>query len=378
MPRGVPHFSGYRLRQARHLRRISSQRALAAELALSSEIVSRYERDEAAPTAPVLQKIADHLSFPPSFFLDSPDTDVVASPIYFRSLRKALDEQRDRATVILELLNELATFVERYVDIPDPAIPDWNRLGRIEVFSSERIEEAACRIRSVFGVESGPMPNLTTLMENRGVVISKLHLAPTELDGLSQWRNDHAFVLLNNTKSNARSRFDLAHELGHLVLHRYVEQVYLRDTKAFKQLESQAHYFAGALLLPADEFAHDVWSGTLEEFLSLKSKWQVSAQAMAKRAENLQLISHEHYVRLMKSFSARGWRNEEPMEDVVEAETPSLMARALELILESFPDGQGIITREIHAGASLIAELTGLEPTLLDKTASKVVMLRRR
>lgn len=41
-----------------------------------------------------------------------------------------------------------------------------------------------------------------------------------EIDAFSLWRDDRPYIFLNTSKSAERSRFDAAHELGHLVLHR--------------------------------------------------------------------------------------------------------------------------------------------------------------
>src|SRR3546814_6566541 len=41
------------------------------------------------------------------------------------------------------------------------------------------------------------------------------------VDAFSCWRNGQPFVFLNTFKSAERSRFDAAHELAHLVLHRH-------------------------------------------------------------------------------------------------------------------------------------------------------------
>jgi len=47
---------------------------------------------------------------------------------------------------------------------------------------------------------------------------------------------------------------DAAHELGHLVLHRHLKEKNLTEIGAFKEIERQAFYFAGAFLLPERAF----------------------------------------------------------------------------------------------------------------------------
>ena len=64
-------------------------------------------------------------------------------------------------------------------------------------------------------------------------------------------------ILLSADKdSGYRSRFDLAHEIGHLVLHRHIQRT--TDSARHKLMEQQAHHFAGEFLLPAETFASEV------------------------------------------------------------------------------------------------------------------------
>lgn len=51
-----------------------------------------------------------------------------------------------------------------------------------------------------------------------------------------------------------RSRFDAAHELGHVVLHRYINKL---DSICFKPIEEQAHRFASYFIFQKKLF---LWS----------------------------------------------------------------------------------------------------------------------
>lgn len=378
MKTGVPSFQAQRLRQARELRLIRSQRDLAETLGVSNELVSRWERGQAAPTAERLQLLAQVLNFPHEFFLTPISSVQPESPVFYRSLKSALEVNRRRAEVILDLTFETSSFVGEYVDLPASVLRRPTPIHRLDAITDSEIEEAARHARQFLDAPDGPLIDLARRLEDRGVVIAQMFLAEHDLEGLSQWRNGQPFIVINNSKSAARSRFDMAHELGHLYLHSHLDPGLLRDAPSFKVIEQQAHRFAGSLLLPEDQFRQDIWSGSIDEFLSLKSKWQVSAQAMIARARHLSLIDAEQYTRLHRSIAYRGWKANEPLEDVVRKDSPTLLADAMALISEQLDRGKEFIRAALPFGTSLLSSITGLAADrLVDPPPTNVVSFRR-
>ena len=165
-----------------------------------------------------------------------------------------------------------------------------------------------------------------------GVIIARDYLADRELDGLSGWINGRPFVLLNNTKSAARSRLDLAHEFGHLALHRDVDPAAMADKPTRNLIEKQAFQFARALLLPRDEFPYDIGSGALEELLALKSRWQVSIAALIYRIDDLGLLPKATTDAMWRKRARHGWQVKEPLEDAVRLETPTILKSSNEVL----------------------------------------------
>lgn len=135
MSTGVNGFSSHRLQQARALREVESQRALATLTGLSPEMISRYERGSAFPTADSLLMLSKALRMPPDFFLSDPIQSGKQSPVFFRSMVSTLDTQRDRSGAYLELLEEFTVAVDSIVELPDCTIPSWNELGKLDVLS---------------------------------------------------------------------------------------------------------------------------------------------------------------------------------------------------------------------------------------------------
>jgi hypothetical protein len=98
----------------------------------------------------------------------------------------------------------------------------------------EQIEDLAHRVRRRWGIPAGPIPNVVGLLESHGIVVLRLPLDTADVDAFSLPFHDRAVVVLATDKNDrARSRFDGAHELGHLVMHG--EHVW-----GLKQVESQA------------------------------------------------------------------------------------------------------------------------------------------
>jgi Zn-dependent peptidase ImmA (M78 family) len=132
-----------------------------------------------------------------------------------------------------------------------------------------------------------------------------------------------------------RWRFDLAHELGHILLHAHVTERELARPQDFKLIESQAHRFAAAFLLPLESFAEDFFAASLDALRAIKNKWKVSIGMMIRRARQAELISEETERRLWIGYGRRKWRTREPLDDILEPEYPRIIGRALQLLLSS-------------------------------------------
>src|SRR5204863_4484457 len=176
---------------------------------------------------------------------------------------------------------------------------------------TEILELAASALRSHWGIGHQPMPDLLLEMENNGLIISRILVGVEKLDAFSQWSSRYGipFVVLSRDKASAvRQRFDAAHEMAHVLLHRGIDPRRLNSAADYKILEDQAHYFANALLLPADQFVNSLWAPTLDGMLAIKEQWKVSVGAMIKRCEALGMIGGDAERRLWINYNRRGWR----------------------------------------------------------------------
>nr|WP_255354653.1 ImmA/IrrE family metallo-endopeptidase [Geodermatophilus sp. Leaf369] len=187
-------------------------------------------------------------------------------------------------------------------------------------------EEAARCLRREWSVPAGPFGHAVRATENHGIIVVFGTQESSSVDAYSFESSARPLIVLNPLKDDYfRQRFDVAHELGHLVMHAEAEP-------GSRIVEEQAHRFAAELLMPAGEIAGLLparadWT----KFALLKEQWGVSMQSLLFRSRRLGVMSEATYKNAMTSVSARGWRRREPGPRVA-VEQPSLLPATVELL----------------------------------------------
>jgi Zn-dependent peptidase ImmA (M78 family) len=244
---------------------------------------------------------------------------------------------------------------------------------------AEDIEYCASELREYWRVGEGPIEDLLMLIENAGIIVGEDDMGSLKLDGLSRWPIDGVrpyMLLARDKKAGVRRRLDAAHELGHLVLHRNLNQKDLDGH--FYLIEEQAMAFAGAFLLPPREFPEDVYSLSLDALISIKEKWLVSVGAMIKRLANLRIIQHDYERRLWQYYSLRKWRGREPLDDRLPIEVPHNLRDGIEIVIGESVCTPGELLHKIGLLSEDICGLTGLPENFFDPEPENVVRLRPR
>ncbi|MFG2224850.1 ImmA/IrrE family metallo-endopeptidase [Streptomyces sp. NPDC048644] len=219
---------------------------------------------------------------------------------------------------------DVGAALERHVEFPEPNLP---RLSvDVEDESSTLPEEAARLLRNHWDIGSGPVGHLVRLAENHGVVVV---FSPAQTAAVDAYSFDDGYrptVVLNPAKEDYyRQRFDVAHEIGHLVMHVDAEP-------GSKVIENQAHRFAAELLLPEDELRVLLPSKADWRILAkLKETYGVSLQALLYRSRALGVMSDVTYRNAVAYLSSKGWRRREPGE-MPAVEQPSLYPKAVEIL----------------------------------------------
>lgn len=357
---GAKSFIGARLTQAREARFMTGT-SLADLLGVSLATISSYEHGRQKPPVETVERLASILNVSVDYFsTEAPD--LSTERIFWRSMNYATKGARTRARRRYEWLQEIVIYLSEFFDFPALDIPDCGIPVDYRRIDSASIESAAQLCRHHWGLQDGPCPNLTRLAESKGILVSRGSLDAEGLDAFSQWSNiGRPFTFLGSDKASAvRSRFDIAHEIGHLVLHRHVNDAAIASAKDHKLIETQAHRFASAFLLPAKEFTTDLYAPSLDAFRHLKPRWKASIASMIMRSIDLGVIDDAQARRMWINMNRRGWRIQEPLDDTMEPEMPTLLSQCIGMMVnEGFKTKEQILD-DIKLSANDVEELCGL------------------
>jgi Zn-dependent peptidase ImmA (M78 family)/transcriptional regulator with XRE-family HTH domain len=379
MKQGVPGFLPGRVTEARDARGLS-QVSLAQRMGRnSSTCISRWLRGEQTPETTAVAELSKALNLPTSYFL-KPQPEHGAAPFFFRSMVAATKTARNKAKARLRWGQDISLALQEVVDLPQCNVPDPIGERDFRTLEDKTIEEAATACRRAWGLGDGPLSDVHLLLENNGIVIVHDEIGAATMDGVSSWSqvDNRAYIYVAIDKPSAvRTRFNVAHELGHIVLHRRVDQSTLTKPEDFKLIEHQAHLFAAAFLLPAESFAGELTAPTLSAFQALKERWKVAIGAMIKRCDTLGITSDEYTLRLWKHYSARGWRTAEPLDDVIEVEEPRMLSRSIRVLAEQGGWSLPQIVDSLPFAANDIERLGSLPAGFLSAAAAPVIELPR-
>jgi Zn-dependent peptidase ImmA (M78 family)/DNA-binding XRE family transcriptional regulator len=332
---GTPGFIGDRLRQSREAMGFTMT-ALAEILGVSKQAVSQYEKGTDSPREEIFAKICRVFQHEPHFFLRPIDPTLEAPVFFFRSMAATTKTARTKAQVRHTWMREVVNYLREYVEFPPVQFPPAAFPNDPNMLSMEDAERAAAELRSFWKLGEGPIVNLVRTMENNGAMILRHPLDAETLDALSGWAEPEGlpYVLLNSDKDcSVRSRLDLAHELGHMVLHRGITDTTLNKRELFALVEAQAFRFGAAFLLPEEPFLSDVYSLSLDSLKVLKRKWKVSIGMMIERLKHLGVADADQHRRLRINYVARKWTRSEPFDDEIPIEEPTVIPAAFRLMV---------------------------------------------
>lgn len=370
MTKGVNDLQPARLEQALSARGLTKAQ-LATLVGVAATSVTKWCKGDQSPESETFHRIATELHVQPEWLTRSV-LPAVSTPL-FRSNAAALKSARTKLEARTEWAQELAILLGDYVDYPALNLPQRHFQDPTQISEAD-IEEAAEECRKLWQLARGPIQNLALAAESAGVLIVREDTEIASIEGLSCWSEmlQRPIVMLSADKANGfRSRFDLAHELGHLVLHKNIPRS--DDKDRYNLMEKQAHRFAGALLLPAETFALEVrLPPNLDNLLILKQRWGVSVAAIMMRLHALGLLDDEQKLALFKRRSARWGSKSEPGDDRWEPEQPRLLRRTIELLINEriFP-AEGI-PRHLGVSPNDVEKLCGLRENYFSTLADVV------
>ena len=339
-------FNRKRLSLARR-RRGLTQTQLAQKVQISPPAISGFEKGEFSPNDETLHKIAQVLSFPLDFFSGEDIEEPIADSVSFRALSRMRAPQRDAALTAGAIAFLLNDWVEYKFDLPDTDIPDLR---------PQSPEAAAASLRQYWRIGERPISNIVHLLEAKGVRVFSLSENCREMDAYSLWRGDRPFVFLNTYKSAEHSRFDGAHELGHLVLHRH-------GAPNGQEAEKEAQAFASAFLMPEASIRAEanIILPSLPSLMKLKTKWAVSLISLVFRLRRLGILSEWRSRGLYIEIQRRGYRTNEP--NSIQRETSQVWDKVFSTL------------RAKGIGKRKIAQELSISPSELEKLVFGLVIM---
>lgn len=289
---------GSRIKQARKGANVSL-RSLGEKIGLSPMAISKYENDKNVPNSDVLMRLSKELGVKLDYFF-RPDS----FSIELQAFRKhsGLGKKQEDA-----IRMRIKDWLERYLETENlfPQEINHSSIEKKRVYNFEDVEKAAQELRNKWQLGTDPIENLIQLMEDKGIKVG-LVSGFEHFDACTFQYDESLIIATKAETSGDRQRFNIAHELGHLIL----------DCEQELNEEKAANRFAGAFLAPAESAVFELgrYRSDLDEreLHHLKHKYGMSMQAWIYRAKDLNIISRDTFERLNKKFRANQWHRQEP------------------------------------------------------------------
>ena len=348
-------FQPFRLRLARHFWGATLQE-LADTLGCTRQHVSQMETGapRLRPEDGVVLALAAALKVESGFFFHPGRPPLAEDQAHFRKLASTRVSMRQKVLARGTVFGELVDLLETKLRLPRVDLPDFSG-----AHTAEEIERVAERARQHWGLGWGPIDNMVRVVERAGVVVAFFHDASREVDALSISARRPIIVRNDLKASPFRQRFDIAHELGHLLMHE-------GHVTGDRQSETEANRFASAFLLPRSTFLKAFprrgsrldWAGLSD----LKMQFQVSKAAILYRARSLGALDEHQYRGAVITLKNRG-------EAIAEAEDPQCAPEEGEVVLNAL----AVLAKRFGLTRAALAHTLHLSPTLLAEVLPPVL-----
>lgn len=337
-------FTPARLTVAREMAGLSLK-DVADRVEVTPSAMSQFESGKASPKPETMIRLSLALGIPLEFLAAEPLPEIPLEACHFRSLRSTTVKERRQVIAYGRVIKRVVDYLRDLVEFPAEQLSAL----RAPAAGPGNLEACAIAVRDAWGLGQGPICDLVALLESKGAVPVEVPGHSERLDAFSVWVEELPIVFLASEKGSAsRRRFDLAHELGHLLLH------YGREAGG-AEAEREADAFASALLLPREPFLAECprrldWM----RLRQLKKRWGVSLAALVRRAYDLGLYTEATYRRAYMLLNQKGWRTNEPDEPVMER--PTMLQRALGMVAQAGYPMRRIAT-DLGFGEALLEQL---------------------
>ncbi|MCV2501901.1 ImmA/IrrE family metallo-endopeptidase [Melissococcus plutonius] len=338
-------FIGVNLQRVRTLYGYS-RRELGETLNISEQAIWQFENEITQPSFELVTELKKLFSVKTSYFYKEHTHNDVFFIEDNVAYREADIISRKRTLSEVEYLNTIYPIVfglESYLSIPPISI-NKIRDEVLKIYHSNKIDTLV-KIEKIANIAreklqiSNDNTDLLFKIEKSGVYVVEKNIGG-KADAYSAWDKEGlvSFIILGKRKSAVRRNFDLAHELGHLLMHYNMEFI-SSDKKEYNQMEAEANQFASFFLLPKEEFKKDFLKighkSNPTSFINLKLKYNVSIQALEMRAFKLKLISPQQNSYFYRQIARMNYRLEEPLDKEMVIKKPGKIRSIMNLVFKN-------------------------------------------
>jgi Zn-dependent peptidase ImmA (M78 family)/transcriptional regulator with XRE-family HTH domain len=328
----------------------ASQSRVADDAGLNQGHYSRIENGllPGGPSVDNVDRIAQALAFPPEFFYLPDGLAGLPLSVHPMNRKRASVGERVLRQIHAEL-NLRLIHLRRYLRAAElhPELP----LPQIDVDEGGGPLEIARAVRRAWGIPDGPISNLTELCERAGILIIWCDLEKG-VDGVTMTVRDvPPCVFLNRNVPADRMRASLAHELGHIIMHRMPTD----------SIEDEANAFAAEFLIPERQYRRTIIGQrvTLEWLARQKAYWKASMGFLLYRAGAVDAITRHQSEYLWKRMSALGWKSREPQETDFPYEDPTVFPKLLRMHSEELGYDLGALEALLSTSVSDLQRIYG-------------------
>lgn len=369
-------FIGKSLTNIRILNNMS-RKQLADKIDVTEQAIWQYENGYVSPKLEVVNKLKAIFHVKSSYFLNNDILDEIdmqniqVDNIAYRSETINSLNKSQSESMHVRFLDAFLKKIEGKINYPKNTLLELRNDAILfmknnpDMDRNVQIKCIAKLVRQKIGLDNDSNKNLLFLLEKAGAFVFEKEIGDT-IDAYSLWSEEHRpFIILGSIKKSAvRRNFDLAHELGHLMLHYKVEFT-MQDKKNYKALEDEANYFASEFLLPEEQFLLDcsdiVKKSNPDAYIDMKQKWMVSLQAIAIRAFKLEVIDYQKYRYFYMIINKKGYKVKEPLDNQIPIERPTKVKSILQLLFDEGLYSVSDLMDELKVDQSFLTILTGIE-----------------
>lgn len=365
-----------------------SRKQLSEKIGVTEQAVWQYENGYTSPKLQIVNELKDIFKVKSRYFYTKDILKQYTLPsninlmnIAYRSKVINVISKTQAEAKHVEYLDAFINYISAKITVPTLAIVKLREEVLLFLHTSdedrqEQIRHVAHLARERLNLSQSDNDDLMYLVEKSGVFIFEKAMGD-EIDAYSLWtQNDRAYIILGNTKhSTVRRNFDIAHELGHLLLHYRLEFSSL-DRKDHKIIENEANIFASAFLLPENEFKQDMkefsYITNPDSYLDLKKKWKTSLQVLAYRAASLDIINSKEHRNFYAAMQRKKYLEKEPLDDVIPVQKPMKIRTIIDFSSKKgLIDVKKMIENDWNVEPSFFHNMTGIPLGFLMKYTVK-------